>query len=141
MSCNSDYFDTSYLYSLCKSCPIYTTFGMIFIGNPQGIHRRHFHIHTIKNKELFYFLTRYRVIMEQRPSRRCGGLVSRGEDNPSQCLTEFYGFPPAKGFECLIRSEKPSTCAFLIRSLQKRHLSIPYVSPMKLTLRTTLFAP
>ena len=78
MSYKSHYFDTSHLYSLCKSCPISTTLGMIFIGKPQGIHRRHFHIHTIRNKELFYFLNRCRVIMELRPS-------PRGEDNTPQC--------------------------------------------------------
>ena len=97
ISCKSDYFNTSYLYSLCKSCPIYTTFALIFIGKPQGTHRRHFHIDTIKIKELFYFLTRYRVIMEQRPSRRCGGLVPRGEDSPSLCLTRFLWHFPEKG--------------------------------------------
>ena len=80
-----------------KVVPIYTTFVMIFIRKPQGIHRRHFHIHTIKNKELFYFLNRCRVIMEQRPPRRCGGLVPRGEDSPSLCLTRFLWLFAEKG--------------------------------------------
>ena len=137
ISCKSDYFDTSYLYSLCKSCPIYTTFVMIFIRKTQGIHRRHFHIHTIKNKELFYFLNRYRVIMDLRPSRRCGGLVPRGEDNTPQCPSNFMALDPWRGLNTIKIWGMSRVSAFLFRSFQKRHPSISYVPPMQLTPRTT----
>ena len=56
---------------------------------------------------------------------------------PPQCLIRLYGFWSSKRFECLLRSKKSSTRAFLIRSLRKRHPSISYVSPIKLTPRTT----
>ena len=95
MSYKSHYIDTSHLYSLCKSCPISTTLGMIFIGKPQGIHRRHFHIHTIRNKQLFYFLNRCRVIMELRPS-------PRGEDNTPQCPSNFMALCPTDAWDNII---------------------------------------